>query len=547
MSNKTYEHIRPDLQEWPIYEFSENRDEFIQKLIDFVLMKFASSKRDLLELLEKTVYLERQRVKFHPWRVDPGDEKEYWNSIAKEINNAKSSSNPDLQYVKLLKRLIHRYSEEIIGHFVPKTHLLARKLLTAFFKRLFSNGWGRGHKGIWGSKEELFKKFKVDGFVDETRSLFDKGTVIIVPTHYSNLDSIMIAYAIDRVVGLPAFSYGAGLNLYDYELLAYYMNRLGAYRVDRRKKNPVYLETLKSMASLSISEGLNHIFFPGGTRSRSGAIEDKLKYGLLNSAIDSQRHCLLNNIDNKVFIIPLAIGYHFVLEADSLIDQHLKGLGRERFQIRRKKSSPIRTILRFIRKLRREDSEVYLSFGQPMDVLGNRVDSSGNSYDSRGKELDIKSYFSFNEGTNVDTQRESVYTRKLAERIIKSFKKESTVLASHLLAYACFRALMKQDPNYDLFDVLKLKPKQINIELEVVTKEINKIISLPGIKLSQECQNGPETVIKEGLKQVGIYHRDAVIKWKQKQKTLTTDNLRLLFYYHNKLIHLESMNNMDTL
>jgi len=73
------------------------------------------------------------------------------------------------------------------------------------------------------------------------------------------------------------------VNLYDVEILAYYMNRLGAYRVDRRKKNPIYLETLKSMASLSLLEGLNHIFFPGGTRSRSGAIEENLKLGLLNS------------------------------------------------------------------------------------------------------------------------------------------------------------------------------------------------------------------------------------------------------------------------
>ena len=32
---------------------------------------------------------------------------------------------------------------------------------------------------------------------------------------------------------------------------------------------------------ISLIEGINHIFFPGGTRSRSGAIEDKLKLGLL--------------------------------------------------------------------------------------------------------------------------------------------------------------------------------------------------------------------------------------------------------------------------
>ena len=63
-------------------------------------------------------------------------------------------------------------------------------------------------------------------------------TVIIVPTHFSNLDSILIGYAIDGIMGLPAFHYGAGLNLYDLELVAYFINRLGAYKVDRRKKKP---------------------------------------------------------------------------------------------------------------------------------------------------------------------------------------------------------------------------------------------------------------------------------------------------------------------
>lgn len=99
------------------------------------------------------------------------------------------------------------------------------------------------------------------GDIDHVRSLAQKGTLIIVPTHFSNLDSILIGYVLDAVTGLPAFSYGAGLNLYNTGYTAYFMNRLGAYRVDRRKKNKIYLETLKSMSSLSIQRGTNSIFF----------------------------------------------------------------------------------------------------------------------------------------------------------------------------------------------------------------------------------------------------------------------------------------------
>ena len=475
-STNNYEHIISDLKDWPICQFSDNRDAFIKKLTEFVLNKYIQNETPILDLLNKTIYLEKARVKNKPWKVDPSDEKEYWTALDQEVSNTKKSESPEIEQAKILKRIITRYSEEIIGHFIPKTHLFARKFLTAFFKRLYNNGWGRGHKGIWGNKADLLSNMHLDGYTDEIRSLFQKGTVVIVPTHYSNLDSIMIAYSVDAKLGIPAFSYGAGLNLYDVELLAYYMNRLGAYRVDRRKKNPIYLETLKSMASLSLLEGLNHIFFPGGTRSRSGAIEDKLKLGLLNSVIDAQRHSILNNLDKKIFVVPLAIGYHFVLEAGSLIDQHLRVTGKEKYSRTKKKKSIFKTIYNFLVTLRKKDSEVYLSFGRPLDVLGNNVDINGDSFDSRGSKVDIKTYFSSGDVLNEDIQRESIYTKLLANKIVQSFKSENIVLTSHLVAFTLFRLIQKENPNLDLYELLKLPTKKIAIPLKDLSVEASLII-----------------------------------------------------------------------
>src|SRR5690606_34497805 len=101
------------------------------------------------------------------------------------------------------------------------------------------------------------------------------------------------------------------------------MNRLGAYRVDRRKKNPIYLETLKALSTLSIKNQVNNLFFPGGTRSRSGASEEQLKLGLLNTIVEAQRDICLEGRNQNIYIIPLILDYHFVLEAKSLIRQHL--------------------------------------------------------------------------------------------------------------------------------------------------------------------------------------------------------------------------------
>ncbi|MFM8486585.1 MAG: 1-acyl-sn-glycerol-3-phosphate acyltransferase, partial [Bacteroidota bacterium] len=123
---------------------------------------------------------------------------------------------------------------------------------------------------MFRGRRNLYERLNIVGDVGTVAELFKHGTVVVVPTHSSNLDSILVGYAMDQIMGFPSFSYGAGLNLYNFGPAAYYMNRLGAYRVDRRKKNEIYLETLKTMSRLSIQRGVNSLFFPGGTRSRSG-------------------------------------------------------------------------------------------------------------------------------------------------------------------------------------------------------------------------------------------------------------------------------------
>ena len=42
----------------------------------------------------------------------------------------------------------------------------------------------------------------------------------------------------------------------------------------------LYKEVLKTFSQVILERGMHSIFFPGGTRSRSGAVERKLKLGL---------------------------------------------------------------------------------------------------------------------------------------------------------------------------------------------------------------------------------------------------------------------------
>lgn len=71
-------------------------------------------------------------------------------------------------------------------------------------------------------REQLLSVMRINGEIDQLRLLSKDHTIVMVPTHSSNLDSILVGYMIDSITGLPAFSYGAGLNLYDSEFLVFY-------------------------------------------------------------------------------------------------------------------------------------------------------------------------------------------------------------------------------------------------------------------------------------------------------------------------------------
>ena len=114
------------------------------------------------------------------------------------------------------------------------------------------------------------------------------------------------------------------------------MSKLGAYKVDRRKKNSIYINSLLEYSKFSFTYNINTIFFPGGTRSRSGQIETELKTGLLSSLIGAQFEKIKSGDDKKIFVVPMILNYNSVLEARSLIYSFLKNEGKTKYLSRSK-------------------------------------------------------------------------------------------------------------------------------------------------------------------------------------------------------------------
>ena len=355
---KNYPPILPGHKEWPVVRLSKNRKEFVEVVVNETtsrILQNGHSSNNLIEELELTLFLERNRIRRNSWKVDPEDEDEFWGGIKAQLLNL-NQAEPDAieqSAAHMVESIVTRYAEEIAGNFKQSSYRLARGIITFGFARLLNAARIKGPRALWSGQLDLQDKIHVTGEIEQLRSLAKIGTVVMVPTHFSNLDSALIGWAI-QYLGLPAFIYGAGLNLFNIGIFAYFMNSLGAYKVDRRKKNLLYLEALKTYSTEAIKYGCHSLFFPGGTRSRSGRIEETLKMGLLSTAIEAQRSNFQNEsngLATRIFIVPVVLNYHFVLEAPGLIHQFLEQQGQERYYVENDEFSNSYKILKFLVKV----------------------------------------------------------------------------------------------------------------------------------------------------------------------------------------------------
>ncbi len=539
----TYSYVEKDFTKWPIYSLSQDKEQFIKEVNAFTLNRILEMhKTNLSEEVAKVIYLERIRIKENPWKVDPAHEGSFWGKLRRKLT--KHSLDKEGEEVlkndkEILSDIINRYSTEIAGNFSIPTYRFARGFLSRFFNRLLNTAASRNLKRLYGARYQLKDRLKIRGEIETIRSLSEKGTVVVVPTHYSNLDSILIGWGIDSI-GLPALSYGAGLNLFNSGILAFFMNRLGAYKVDRRKKNMVYLETLKAFSKLSIERGTHSLFFPGGTRERSGMIEKKLKMGLLGTVTEAQRSLFEKEKEEKIFIVPLVLGYNFVLEAQPLITSYLQRTGKELF-IPGKRELTFFKVVRFLWKLFSDSSEIQLSFGKPIDVMGNFVNENGESLDKHGAIVDLKSYFMTDGKITSNLQREMEYTKRLSTIIVDRFHKENIVLSSHVVAYAAFNILRSRHPSLDLFGLLRIPSEEREItyrEFRAVVDNLRQVLLKFAdnelLKLSTKVKGDIKELILDGIQNLGAYHPNEPLGFNN-DKNIICEEMKLLFYYHNKL------------
>jgi len=435
-----------------------------------------NTKNDINNIIESSINTELKLVEL---------EKKRKNKLKKIkfIRKIKTIIRKENDLEKALMLFIEYYLKEINAGFRPFlfpileillpiliNFLLYTLTLTQFFKNFLGQTLTRNKVIVRGNKNLI-------------RSLDKKGALVFLPTHVSHIDSLIIAYALIKLKVKPPL-WGAGLNLFTNFLISYLMNSVGCYKIDRRKKNILYLETLKEYSTYQLSNKYNSLFYPGGTRSRSGAIETKLKLGLLGTITKA----FLNKVKedketSEIFIVPITLSYSVVPEAECLSYENFFGKHAHRKMLQRlqAKFSKFFIELKRIFNLARLNSTVYCTFGDPIDPLGNKVNSDGVPINTDGVPIEFKSTINIK-----DLNLEKNITIKLGEIISDNFFKSSVILPTQVFLYSIVEYISLNNPELTEHELVRLNPEENIVtigQLKVRIKRIvNKLINIQKIK-----------------------------------------------------------------
>lgn len=518
----------------PLLNFNRHREDIEREVVDRAVDWFAKAAgRDPLRsyqlVLNDAALNEIHRLQRN--RPRSSSPLESWERLARQLGRM---TEPELE--REVRKQTARYVNDVAGHFDRRVYRFATSALPTGLGALFKTT-----DLIQGltTLRELESRIRVEGEIERVRELAQYGTLVIVPTHSSNLDSIVMGWSIHNA-GLPPCTYGAGKNLFSNPLVGFFMRNLGAYRVDRRLRHMLYKDVLKFYSQVLIERGYHSLFFPGGTRSRSGEIERRLKLGLVGSAISAFAERIQRDDRRPIYIVPVTINYPLVLEAETLVEDHLKEAGQARYIIDDDEFAHVSKVSHFVARIMGLDTTMVIRYGNPLDVFGNPVGPDGRSRGPNGTTLDAHRYFLRDGEMTVDAQRDTEYTRQTGAAVAQAYLRESVILPTHFLGWLLFQRERRLAPHLDLFALLRSTSghrhdlTELCDDAERVRRLLCRLEGRGELKLYPSVRNQPiDEVVSDAVRTFGMYHLKSAVE--PSDTALVVGDPKMLYFYGNRL------------
>ena len=524
----------PEPDDPSIFWFNSERDDIIREVVKRVVERFGRDSANLEYTLNEVAFEETRRLERQK-DDEARQELGYWRGLLRRVARMSDDAKRDA-----LEGIAHRMATDVAGNFDPRVYRMASNVMPQLLAGVMQPASLPARLTTRRrAVQHLEDLLGVQGATEHLRALERIGTLVYVPTHSSNVDSLALGLALFREKLAPCV-YGAGKNLFTNPIISFFMHNLGAYRVDRRVKAGLYKLILKTYSAVIIERGFHSLFFPGGTRSRSGMVERRLKLGLAGTAFDAFSRNQVYGRNRPVFFVPTTINYGLVMEAETLIRDHLSEQGKARYIIEDDEFSRLDRWLAFFRKLVGTDGACIIRFGQPMDPFGNPVDEAGRSIGPSGRPLDAGSYVLRHGRAVLDEARDAAYTRELGEVLLEVYKKETVLMPENVVAHVFFRRLVRETEGVDLFGKLRFRGEvrfhrsEFAQELGETRDRLQAMADRGVMHLAPALKGSPEDITERVLNTWDGYHTGTMVS--TVGPDLVLDDPSLLFYYQNRLV-----------
>lgn len=521
----------PQPSDPPIFWFDSERKDIVREVAQRVVQRHTADRRRMELVLNETALAEIRRLESQR-DAEARERLPQWRSLARRI--ARLS---DVEKRDTVREIVTRYAEDVAGNFDPRVYAFSKHAVPKLLAGVMAPS--RLPEELTG-ETLIGELLRVEGEIEHLRALQERGTLVYVPTHSSNLDSVVIGRAFEQV-GLSPVVYGAGKNLFTNPFLSFFMHNLGAYRVDRRISAAVYKEVLKTFSQVMIERGYHSLFFPGGTRSRSNLIESQLKLGLAGSAVTAFANNRVHGVDRDVYFVPTTINYELVLEAETLVEDWLKEEGKARYIIEDDEFSRLDRWITFFRKIVGLQAACIIRFGSPVDCFGNPVDAEGRSITPNGHRIDPGTYVARRGAPVNDLARDAAYTRELADVIVERYRSETVLMATSLVAHVLFRRLVRETPGLDLFARLRVRG-EVTMSREELVADVGRLrdrlleLQAQGVVRVNDAiaHLDPRILVERALAVWNGYHTRVAAK--VLGADVSAEDPTLLLYYQNRLV-----------
>ncbi len=229
-----------------------------------------------------------------------------------------------------------RYLREIAATHDP----FVIDLVSHLIRLLYTQGYG---EVLHYDREELRGVY----------ALAQRHPVVFLPSHRSNLDHLVLQYALHEN-GHPPNHTAAGINM-NFFPVGLLVRRSGAFFIRRSfRDNTVYKFVLRSYIDYLIEKRFSLEWYIEGGRSRSGKLLPP-RFGMLAYVVDAFRR----GKSEDVFLVPVSIAYDQIQDVGAYAAE-------QRGAAKRKES--LRWFIGVVRALRRRYGNIHIRFGEPISL-----------------------------------------------------------------------------------------------------------------------------------------------------------------------------------